>query len=568
MAVVIETSGWLAFGTTETDSASLTVDADADVILIFGALWESTGLTTNPTITLGGNSPDVIKHYGPQDGNLDDGFVAAWYSGGNLPASGSRTVAIDWNTFSTPINEGPRVFAIQLSGAQTSDPGAGYWDGDSVDGSPSVSVTSATSDFVVCFAERFGGIPALPSGFTSLGTENTADMGARVFYDTGNSPTTSASTTSGSYALAIMVSVPEAAGGTTITGTGALSAQASSLAATGTITKTGTGALTAQASAVAGTGTAGPVHTGTGALTAQASAVAGTGTITRTGTGALTAQAASVAGSGYIIDSSIYTYIHLVNPITTAGSLLEGYIGDPPVTGDILVAEKVTTPDGKTVTLNADGTFELSSAPNANQTIARYVIQADGTIGAESDYTIEAGATGALTAQDSSISGTGSVGGSVTGTGALSAQDSSLAGTGTITRTGTGALSAQASQVSGSGTVGNASTGTGALAAQDSAASGSGTITRVGTGSLAAQDSALAGSGTVLGSITGTGALAADASQISGTGTRTVTGTGALAAQSASIYGATTPQNFETLSFSLKLDRDITASLPIQRLVA
>lgn len=88
-----------------------------------------------------------------------------------------------------------------------------------------------------------------------------------------------------------------------------------------------------------------------------------------------------------------YNVIDLVDPITTTGSLLEGYVGDAPVTGDTLVAESHTSPDNIRVTLNADGTFELASAPTANQTISRYVRQADGTVGTEADYTVEVTAT-------------------------------------------------------------------------------------------------------------------------------------------------------------------------------
>lgn len=82
-----------------------------------------------------------------------------------------------------------------------------------------------------------------------------------------------------------------------------------------------------------------------------------------------------------------YNYLNLANPITTAGSLLEGATGDTPVTGDQIVAESRTSPDNIAVTLVADGTFELASRPRRDQTISRYVIQADGTLGTEADFT-------------------------------------------------------------------------------------------------------------------------------------------------------------------------------------
>lgn len=144
--------------------------------------------------------------------------------------------------------------------------------------------------------------------------------------------------------------------------------------------------------------------------------------------------------------------------------------------------------------------------------------------------------TGALTAQDSAIAGTGEI--TRTGTGALSAQDSAIAGTGEVSKTGTGALASQASAIAGSGTI--TRTGTGALAADDSTIAGTGEISKTGTGALTSQNSALAGTGTVEGTISGTGALASQASSIAGTGERTITGTGALTAQASEIDGTGT----------------------------
>lgn len=84
-----------------------------------------------------------------------------------------------------------------------------------------------------------------------------------------------------------------------------------------------------------------------------------------------------------------YQYIDLVSPITTSGSLLQGFTGDTPVTGDQLVAWTDTDPGNVAITLNADGTFELVTRPPNDQTISRYVIQANGTLGTEAVYTVE-----------------------------------------------------------------------------------------------------------------------------------------------------------------------------------
>ena len=87
------------------------------------------------------------------------------------------------------------------------------------------------------------------------------------------------------------------------------------------------------------------------------------------------------------------------------------------------------------------------------------------------------------------------VAGPITGTGALTAQDATISGTGEITKTGTGALTAGDASISGTGTV-----------------SGVGTVT--GSGALAAVASVIAGTG--VRETTGSGALTAQAAQISG----------------------------------------------------
>ncbi len=126
----------------------------------------------------------------------------------------------------------------------------------------------------------------------------------------------------------------------------------------------------------------------------------------------------------------------------------------------------------------------------------------------------------------------------VTGTGALSAQASTLAGTGQVEWAGTGALAAQASAIAGTGQV--EWLGTGSLSAQAATIAGTGTVETVsnditGTGALSAQAATVAGAG--LGLSTGTGAVAAQASTVSGTGKATWQGTGVLSAGVATMSG-------------------------------
>lgn len=76
-----------------------------------------------------------------------------------------------------------------------------------------------------------------------------------------------------------------------------------------------------------------------------------------------------------------WSYTDLTNPVTTEGSILNGYTGDTPVTGDQAVYTTPTSPDNITFTVNDDGEWVLDSTPTQDQTVSVYVIQANGTIG-------------------------------------------------------------------------------------------------------------------------------------------------------------------------------------------
>lgn len=82
-----------------------------------------------------------------------------------------------------------------------------------------------------------------------------------------------------------------------------------------------------------------------------------------------------------------YDFTDLVSPVTTSGSILEGYTGDTPVTGDQVVYTTPTDPDSIGFTVGADGEWILDSTPSADQTVERYVIQANGTVGVEDTAT-------------------------------------------------------------------------------------------------------------------------------------------------------------------------------------
>jgi hypothetical protein len=107
-------------------------------------------------------------------------------------------------------------------------------------------------------------------------------------------------------------------------------------------------------------------------------------------------------GGGSILGGAIpfqeqdgYVSINIVNPDTAdSTSILFGYSGDAPVTGDQVVFESVSSPDSIPVTVSDEGYVTLSTTPSQTQTIARYVIQADGTLGTEADYTLQIAASG------------------------------------------------------------------------------------------------------------------------------------------------------------------------------
>jgi len=106
-----------------------------------------------------------------------------------------------------------------------------------------------------------------------------------------------------------------------------------------------------------------------------------------------------------------YGYTDLVNPVTTSGSILEGYTGDTPVTGDQVVYTTPSSPDNIVFIVGSDGEWVFNSMPPQNQTADRYVIQANGTIGTEATvtYTVTGGGGGDTEAPVITVTGSTSV---------------------------------------------------------------------------------------------------------------------------------------------------------------
>lgn len=149
------------------------------------------------------------------------------------------------------------------------------------------------------------------------------------------------------------------------------------------------------------------------------------------------------------------------------------------------------------------------------------------TLGSVSEGMGGSAGTGALTAQQATVAGSGTR--TVVSSGALAAQQAALSGTADRTVTGTGALAAQ--QATMSGTSSPVFTASGVLAAQQAALSGTAGRTVAGTGVLAAQPATIAAAVAATSAVTGVGALGALPATIDVTAGVTIRGSGALTAQ-------------------------------------
>jgi len=94
-----------------------------------------------------------------------------------------------------------------------------------------------------------------------------------------------------------------------------------------------------------------------------------------------------------------YTLVDLVDPVSSQGSMLEGYTGTAAVSGDHLEYDITSTLDsGVTVSVLATGEVNVSQAVDgdwvSNITIDRRVVQTDGTIGITDTMTIQVSAGG------------------------------------------------------------------------------------------------------------------------------------------------------------------------------
>lgn len=201
----------------------------------------------------------------------------------------------------------------------------------------------------------------------------------------------------------------------------------------------------------------------------------------------------------------------------------------------------------------------------------------DATISGAAAHLVLHATTGALAAQAPTIAGSASHLTLHTTTGALSAQAATISGAAQHQHATTGALSAQVATVAGTATHATLHTTTGALTAQVAALSGAAQHQHATTGALSAQDGQISGAAahatlhatsgaltSAAATLTGaaahehaaTGALTSQAATVSGSSDHVVPGathstSGALAAQDAAVAGAATHLTLHTTSGDL-----------------
>lgn len=86
------------------------------------------------------------------------------------------------------------------------------------------------------------------------------------------------------------------------------------------------------------------------------------------------------------------TKVTLASPVFTEGSVLEGYTGITPVTGDFILHDPVTSPDSIGVTIDPTGVWSLDSMPATNQTFDMYAATSAGVVGPFATITYQAAA--------------------------------------------------------------------------------------------------------------------------------------------------------------------------------
>lgn len=179
-------------GSGGSSSTSVTVPSDCNLVVAFWAHWDGNGGSTLSSLTLNGVGFTVQSQRAegsPADAN---GVGVATLVN---PATGSQTFAWTWSAGGAR-SEGGEIVLVYIKDANTGDPyraaGNDYCRLQVVDGAPSVSISSNTTDLVLGFAECYTGTNPALSGSTPF-IDNAA-VNSHI-YDVGQITAGASSTT-------------------------------------------------------------------------------------------------------------------------------------------------------------------------------------------------------------------------------------------------------------------------------------------------------------------------------------------------------------------------------------
>lgn len=224
-----------------------------------------------------------------------------------------------------------------------------------------------------------------------------------------------------------------------------------------------------------------------------------------------TGTTAPIHGSGSVSDGTISWTFNRI-----AQSILDGFSGDAPVTGDRAVYDDLTDPDSISFSVDEQGFWTFNTQPTRNQTTDVTVIQANGTVGTTGTFTFIANnagtvavtevndiltATGQLvisgslaqTEGDDALSSVGFIGDGVDGTLNVTEQDDSIAVTGALTIAGTLNLTEQDDTSQKAGTI--SIVGTVNVTEGDDTISASANLAIIGSVNTTELDDSIVGSG-------------------------------------------------------------------------
>lgn len=186
---------------------SITLDAlppTGPVLLGFQALTLSTSSTPGAqsvTVPAGTEAVVVMARTNAGSLTMSSSFAGTWTvvsSSGNtchlqhapVTATGAQTITPQW---AFGPGEGPVFFVWFVGGVDSSAPANWVRDG-AAEESNSVTIDSAADDLVLVMDNAYaptGDFPGVPSGYTSQGTQNNNNLGARGrTLDTASGPTT------------------------------------------------------------------------------------------------------------------------------------------------------------------------------------------------------------------------------------------------------------------------------------------------------------------------------------------------------------------------------------------